>query len=229
MTFGSTFGRVFSPTFKPHSQAPAVSSSWWLSGGISAANCVAAYQAKGAADYAASKVNLNNPGTDDAIGGGSNPTWDATNGWVFTTTTVAISTPIHLLNGYSLIVRYSNVTNNGALGGAYNYSGSTGGILLFPNSSSKVVYYCPNAVSVSPALTAGVLAVAGNDCYRDGTDEGTGTGSIPDQTNHLYFGANYNGSAVTNQLAGYIQAAAVYSTTISSSQVAALVTAMNAL
>ena len=49
MTFGSTFGRTFSPTFQPSSQAAAAASSWWLAGGIDPANCVAAYQPKGAA------------------------------------------------------------------------------------------------------------------------------------------------------------------------------------
>ncbi len=42
---------------------------WWLAGGIPAENCIAAYQPKGAASYAASKVNLANPGTYDAYEG----------------------------------------------------------------------------------------------------------------------------------------------------------------
>jgi len=62
MAFNSTFGRVFSPTFQPRSVASGVEP-WWLSGGIAAANCVAAYQPKGAASLEASYVNLANPGT----------------------------------------------------------------------------------------------------------------------------------------------------------------------
>ena len=56
--------------------------SWWLAGGISAENCVAAYQAKGAADYAASLVNLANPGTYNAANGNS-PTFNTAIGWTF--------------------------------------------------------------------------------------------------------------------------------------------------
>jgi len=46
MTFSSSFGRTFSPTFQPKSQA--VSGGWWLAGGIPTSNCIAAYQSKGA-------------------------------------------------------------------------------------------------------------------------------------------------------------------------------------
>ena len=77
MTFGSTFGRTFSPTFQPSSQA-AANASWWLAGGIAAANCVAAWRAKGAASYAASKVNLTGNAAYDLgeIGGGA-VSWSA--------------------------------------------------------------------------------------------------------------------------------------------------------
>ena len=58
---------------------------WWLSGDISAANCIAAYQPKGVASYAASKINLANPGTynlEDA-GDTSVPSWNGATGWNF--------------------------------------------------------------------------------------------------------------------------------------------------
>jgi hypothetical protein len=56
---------------------------WWLSGSIPAANCIAAYQPKGAASYAASKVNLANPGTYNATDGAAFPSWDTAVGWTF--------------------------------------------------------------------------------------------------------------------------------------------------
>jgi len=58
---------------------------WWLAGGINAANCIAAYQPIGAADYATSKVNLANPGTYDAYEGTA-PDWSAVTGWTFDST-----------------------------------------------------------------------------------------------------------------------------------------------
>src|SRR4030042_328416 len=56
---------------------------WYLSGGIPKADCLAAYQPKGAASYAASKVNIVNPGTYDLTDGAAFPTWDVVNGWTF--------------------------------------------------------------------------------------------------------------------------------------------------
>ena len=52
---------------------------WWLSGGVSAANCVAAYQPIGATSLAASYTNLANPGTYTAAPGVA-PTFDAATG-----------------------------------------------------------------------------------------------------------------------------------------------------
>ena len=40
---------------------------WWLSGGIAAADCWAAYQPKGAASFAASKLDLNGGGKLDPL------------------------------------------------------------------------------------------------------------------------------------------------------------------
>ena len=57
---------------------------WWLSGGIAAANCIAAYQPKGAASLAASYVNLASPGTYNLTipPGMTAPTWDTSYGWL---------------------------------------------------------------------------------------------------------------------------------------------------
>jgi len=55
---------------------------WWdLNGTIK--SCVAAYQPVGAADYAASKVNLLNPGTYNLSDGVAYPDWASATGWTF--------------------------------------------------------------------------------------------------------------------------------------------------
>lgn len=67
------------------------STPWYLAGGVDAANCVAAYLAKGAADYATSKVNLANPGTytlsdppgDLSFGTWKPPVFSSDAGWYF--------------------------------------------------------------------------------------------------------------------------------------------------
>ena len=86
---------------------------WWLTGGISAANCIAAYQPKGAADYAASKVNLAKPGTYDAADGTAYPTWSAAAGWIaattgYLTTGITVSTN----TSWSFIARYAGATSD---------------------------------------------------------------------------------------------------------------------
>ena len=65
MAFASNFGRILSPTFQPNSQAKKAGGWWDLNGTIT--SCIAAYQPKGAASYAASKVNLANPGTEPPV------------------------------------------------------------------------------------------------------------------------------------------------------------------
>jgi hypothetical protein len=81
MAFASNFGRILSPTFQPNSQAKKAGGRWWdLDGTIT--SCIAAYQPKGAASYAASKVNLANPGTYD-LTNGNDPSWSASTGWTF--------------------------------------------------------------------------------------------------------------------------------------------------
>lgn len=57
---------------------------WWLEGGISSTNCLAAYKAKGAVSYAVSKGNLARPGTYDLTDGSAYPAWAADTGWTFT-------------------------------------------------------------------------------------------------------------------------------------------------
>lgn len=54
-------------------------SNWWE---VAGKTCVAAYQAKGAASYAASKVNLAGAGTYDLVDGTTYPTWDTALGWI---------------------------------------------------------------------------------------------------------------------------------------------------
>ena len=56
---------------------------WYLAGGIASADCIAAYKPLGAADYATSKINLNNPGTNDLSDGAAYPTFNAATGWTF--------------------------------------------------------------------------------------------------------------------------------------------------
>ena len=104
-------------------------------------------------------------------------------------------------------------------------------MLIFPKTSDdKVYYYSPTEFSVSPGLTSSVLALAGNNAYRNGVYDGAGSGSLPTQSWNMWIGGNtQNGTSVENQITAYIQACAVYTTTLTATQISNLTTAMNAL
>lgn len=55
----------------------------WYNAGGAGANTVVAYQAVGAANAAASYVNLKNPGTYDLTPSSTPPTWNVSTGWKF--------------------------------------------------------------------------------------------------------------------------------------------------
>ena len=54
---------------------------WWLSGGISAANCLGAFRATSAGSKSNSLVNLNDPGTNPLVEVGTAISQDDVNGW----------------------------------------------------------------------------------------------------------------------------------------------------
>lgn len=199
---------------------------WWLAGGISAGDVVAAYQPKGAASLAASYVNLANPGTYD-LTSPSEPTWDAATGWAF-------GSGRHLRSGIILanrtgtvVVRFTNVTS-GALCGCHT-PGFTGYLQMTPTSTTNRSYYHGGQLLVAGAVSSGIMAVAGGVCYLDGVNDGSTAVAGSGNYNSLYFGGwnnSGNVSAVTN---GKIQAAFVASSTLTAGQVAALSAAMAAL
>jgi hypothetical protein len=210
------------------------SGGWWLSGGIAAANCIAAYQAKGAADYAASKVNLANPGTYNAADGAANPTWDGTNGWKFDATSSQ-----YLNSGvtpeddrtWSAIIRFSN---DGLIG----YSVAYGCRIVSPDvrfglsnawGTTHAVWSGAQSTKYPPGkLSNGVHIIAGEKSFYNKTEEtGTFTSSsvsfLP-----IYIGCWNQASTAANFATLYIQAFAIYDVDISS-YVNDLTDAINAL
>jgi hypothetical protein len=231
MTFGSTFGRVLSPTFQPKSQA-AAGGSWWLSGNINPANCIAAYQAKGVVSYAASKVNLANPGTYDAADGAAYPTWNASDGWIFNGSAFLDTAVAPAAANWSMITRFSNGS-----AGIYTICGmhietNNNRFYLRPqhNSVQHIYGYGSSANLVTSALTSGVMAMAGVKSYLNGSPEADGTGSWNAGTNYsIYIGGQHNVGGLAYGYIGYVQAVAIYNAALTSTQVGLLTTAMNAL
>jgi hypothetical protein len=85
---------------------------WWTSGGVSASNVVAAYQAEGASSYATSKINLANSLTHALIDAeGTTPSWSVSNGWTYDGTNYLLtdisSADIGRLTG-SFLIKFSD-------------------------------------------------------------------------------------------------------------------------
>lgn len=230
MTFASTFGRVLSPTFQPKSQA--AGGKWWLAGNINPANCIAAYQPKGAASYAASKVNLANPGTYDATGGNA-PDWDATNGWKFDGVNDYLDTGILPSQTWSVLIRYSDTAFTSSTryfmglldrDPAYTrfYLSGTTSSISFGNGG-QISY------SGSSDRTLGVIGISAQDGYQNGVD----VIDIPtDKTDYgfsIYIGCRNDSGTAAGYMNFYLQAFAIYNAALTSTQVGLLTTAMNAL
>lgn len=198
---------------------------WWnLNGAIT--SCVGAYQAIGAADLAASYVNLVNPGTYNITNAGNAPTWNAESGWNF-----VAATQSKLLTGiapgaasrsWSMIIRYSSASTDGVLMG---YSSSSY-FFIQPLRTGGVGYYNgTDGVTVSPQLAGGVLAIAGTKGYRDGTFDGNLAGNAGSILN---IGVGWNGWN-SNYITAKVQAVAIFNEALSAEQIATLTTRMNAL
>lgn len=214
---------------KTHNSPP-----WWLSGGISSNTCAFAYQPKGASSLADSYINLNNPGTNNAVvvPTKSAPTWDATNGWTFDGSTQLLrnSAAATTENGF-LIIRFSNMVVDNAYLCGFSDTTTNRMIILNRKDLNYINYRIGSAsVNKAPYLEAGVLGFGASDAYRNGVDEEL---TLAENTGDRYigFGGLVTGSGAAQGLWGacYIQAAAYYTTEPSAAQVLALSTAMAAL
>ena len=235
MTFGSVFGRTFSPTFQPSSQA-AVASSWWLAGGIAAADCIVAYQPKGAASYAASKVNLANPGTYNATDINA-PDWATATGWYFSGVNKGLNAAYPSDTKPVTYIARIKCPANAAAQRAIFGTTKDGGAVLRINTNNSItftgygkfdVFTAGAIIGDTDMVIAATYDVSGNwALYIDGSLVNSGTN---DKT---FVTASYGQIGIARNNAtdyiGYIYALAVDNIAINGTQVSALTTAMAAL
>lgn len=205
--------------------------SWWLSGGVSSANAIAVYQPKGAASLAASYINLANPGTYDAAPGVA-PTLDA-DGWVFNGSTQYLdSGVIPSVGAWSIIVALSGTDTsqlNQVVSGGQSSSNNRWNI--WPVASISYHRYTSGSIdSISAtSIISGVMCISGYDFYTDGALESSNSGSQVASAYSNYIGARNSSGSADSFFDGKIQALAIYNTTLSGAQIAAITTAINAL
>jgi len=240
MAIGSTFGRTFSPTFQSKSQAEAEAGGytiWWtLDGALT--TCIAAYQPKGAANLDTSYTNLANVGTYTCSANNA-PTQNATDGWVFTADALKNGlTSISSSAEFTVISRFTNmqatVAEDYLFGGASAANGH--GVDIRPRYTGDVIRYHhgPNYVNGSACPTSGVLAVSKDGGYLNGVSDSDSLAACDFGTYQLYnfsIGSRYWGETeyASTRITCYIQAFAIYNSTLTAPQIAELTAAMNAL
>ena len=204
----------------------AAAAGWWLSGGISAANCIAAYQPKGAASYAASKVNLANPGTYDATEGVA-PSWNGSDGWIGNGSAY-LDTGYASPSGASVIVRYSNAAlNTKAPCGAYDAANKR---FYFVDTVGGVFGFRYGALSYNTgaATSAAILAMTPTGLYVNGSLAYSHSTTFTQFASTNYILADNQTGAAANIFTGNLYAVAWYDIDIAA-YISALTTAMAAL
>jgi hypothetical protein len=202
--------------------APFVSSGaipWYLAPGLNLVDCVAAYQAKGAASLEASYVNLAHPGVNNAAPVVA-PTWSALAGWIYNGA-AWLNTGILPASGlWSMLVCYSgaSVGTRSCLCGCL--VGGTRNFVLYPSTADglRVRYANGNLIEVAPALAGGVLGVSGAYGYRNGVLDSGAIAGGSDVGLSIYIGAaNLSGAAAYKTIAN-IQSCSIYNVILDATQ-----------
>lgn len=229
--FGS---RIYGGVGQLGASAKAAVVPWYLAGGVASANCIAAYQPKGAADYAASKINLANPGTYDATDDTVYPDWDAVNGWKYRADNNNLQTGITPGNQtWTIIARYAgfNAAKAEAPFGTLN-SGASLGMTHRPTATTALAGWASGQYSVAATSSiAGVIAIAGVDVYWNGTYKASaspvaGTFSYPLSLCAIYYAGNKAYWFIKSMT---VQAISIYNALLTAPQIAAISTRAAAL
>lgn len=214
---------------------PLVGGNWWepTTGSYTV---VAAYQAKGAASLAASYVNLANPGTYNAAPGVA-PTFDTATGWTFNGSSNYLATGVVPGDGWSIFVRFSDREDTGLVHVPVGTTGTGGSNPWFAFAFYQDVWYyaygSDSSTGYTQAATSGTMAMSGAARYWNGTAL-TARSPAPtwSGTAQAILIGNYYDTApnlVNRWWNGNIEAVAIYSTTLDSTQVAEISANMAAL
>ena len=204
---------------------------WWdINGTIDC--CVGAWQSVGVPCYAASLINLENPGTYDLTEGVA-PGWTPATGWQFRTVSgTYLRTGVIPDRNSTNIVRFNNFTLHtpNSIFGAYGATSETQ-VDLWANDMGAGMcwWYGGDEGNFPPIVDWGVFGMAGPQPYRNGLADGVsapGTGWTEACTG-LYLGAvNNNDTGPIWNGDVDIQAFATYSCTLTPVQMLLIMMAM---
>jgi hypothetical protein len=172
---------------------------WWMPCGCVPPDVEVAYAAKGASSFASSKINLANPGTNNAVDGGIiTPTWDAVNGWLLGGNN---ANPVYLTTGlipqknWTYIMKVSIIDLLlQVLFGSDDGLSHTLGITTY-YLAGKIFWSNPTgAFGNTVGFANGVLALAGDIGYINGNVDATGLPDNFDYALEMFIGVrNTNG------------------------------------
>ncbi len=198
---------------------------WWDVPGKTA---LAAYQPKGAASQAAAKINLENPGTYDLSVLDTEPTWNATDGFIFTGIG-GYNTGVSATLIKTMVATVTNMTRAGIhviLGVSDGSAPWNQCTIYIIDNTTRYDYGGSNNVTVADTSTSATYCIAMKNGYKNGIDVcDIPAGGIV-TTNPLYVG---RGSGTPYPYVGYIESIALYSDELSAAEIAALTTRMQAL
>lgn len=203
---------VIPPLLSVRTQAPRSAGAvlpWYRAGG--APLPVAAYLAKGAASYAASKINLAQFGTYDAVDG-ANPLGWTSAGWSNDgnlATLKWLNTGIVPSTTWAMMIAYSGTgTADHTLCGIRN-----GGNFELWHISGGASYYANGALRSTPLLNSGTLGFAEKSTYRNGVpDTAIGAGAFSSAL-PIFIGGTNNGTTLQFPFKGTITAWVIWSST----------------
>ena len=216
---------------------PVVGGNWWepTTGSYTV---VAAYQAKGAADFNASLANLNNPGTHDLTVDTDAPDFDTATGWYFDGFNNRLTSTASVSNKpatYIFRVKPMDAPAYRTIIGGDNDSGLSVDVAASTNYMRVLKQGVANIGTSTTALTANndvVGAVSYSSAgeyvfYVNGSAAGSGTNNQTLTAGRL-LRLGYQGAA-TQLFHGYILAVVLYSTVLDATQIAEITTNMQAL
>lgn len=218
---------------------------WYLAGGITAAQCMAAYQPKGAASLAASYTNLANVGTYTAAPGTA-PAFATATGWTFNGATnnryletgiPSNQSPVSCivrLTPTSFAAYRSMLGNSSSTPGAFEFDLEiTTGKLLLVRSNVAILATSSIALSLSVDAVCGISYNGVTGAYKfyiNGIAAGNGTSASALTAGITQrIGATTVASAVAQPLVGDMAALAKYNIALSDAQHLAVATALLAI
>lgn len=192
---------------------------WYNAPGI-----VAAYQPVAAPDPFAARQNVSNDARQASVYAAANgvaPAWSSRTGWTGNGTTQYLTTGITPSSGWSMVVRVDGVTLSNARCAAGSSAVGDTRFMIHPTHSGfggGVLYGQGFYTSVTPGVSAGVLAISGQRGYRNGVAE-TGTiGSWSGTGNPIFLLARNSGSP-GEYLPGSLVAALIVRRSLSATEV----------